>query len=56
MPESVTGERLILVAVAILDEVTREKFPVLEVYELYFVASRGRGRTGGNVEVEETAV
>lgn len=56
MPESVTGDRLILVAVAILDEVTRDKFPVLEVYKLYCAASRGRDRTGGNVEAEETAV
>lgn len=56
MPGSVTGDRLILVAVAILDEVTREKFPMLELYELYCAASRGRGRTGGNVETEEAAV
>lgn len=56
MPESVTGDRLILVAVAILDEVTREKFPTLELYELYCAASRGRGRAGGNIEAEETTV
>lgn len=54
MPGSVTGDRLILVAVAILDEVTRKKFPTLELYELYSAASRGRGRAGGNIEAEET--
>lgn len=50
------GDRLILVAVAILDEVIRERLPVLELYKLYCAASRGRGRTGGAVNAEEMAV
>lgn len=51
-----TGDRLILVAVAILDEVMRERFPVLELYELYCAASRGGGRTSGAVKAEDMVV
>lgn len=54
MPESVAGDRWSLVAVAILDGVARKRFPVVGLYELYCAASRGRGRTGG--DVEETVV